>query len=92
MFDKMRSIGKSVKREIKVYQLVIQDERTPRPAKLLLGLAIGYALLPFDIVPDFIPLLGYLDDVVIIPSLVILALRLVPREVVEDCRAKARGL
>jgi len=68
---------------------VLKDRRTPRLAKFLLGLAIGYALSPVDLIPDFLPVLGYLDDIVLVPALVLLALKMVPREVIEDCRARA---
>ncbi len=88
MFDKLKSVGMSLKREIKVYQLVIKDNRTPKMAKVILGLAVGYAFLPFDIIPDFIPVLGYLDDVIIIPVLVLLALKMIPKEVIADCRMR----
>jgi len=68
---------------------VIKDRRTPKLAKVLLGLAVGYALSPVDLIPDFVPVLGYLDDIVLVPALVLLALKMVPREVIEDCRARA---
>jgi uncharacterized membrane protein YkvA (DUF1232 family) len=74
-----------------VYQFVLKDRRTPRLAKFLLGLAVGYALSPIDLIPDFLPGLGYLDDIVLVPALVILALKMVPREVIEDCRARANS-
>lgn len=86
---KLRAAQMSLKREMHFLRLVLRDPRTPRAAKVLLGLAIGYALSPIDLIPDFIPLIGHLDDAVIIPALALLALRLVPREVVEECRLRA---
>jgi len=89
MFEKLKSLGRSLKREVTVYQLVIQDKRTPKLAKLLLMLAVGYVLLPFDIIPDFIPVIGHVDDAIIVPALVRLALRYVPQAVLDDCRMRA---
>ena len=77
-----------MKQEIKVYQLVLADRRTPRTARFLLGLAVGYALLPFDLIPDFIPVIGHLDDLIVIPVLVLIALNLTPHQVVEECRRR----
>jgi len=81
-------LGK-LRQELKVCRLVWQDKRTPRAAKWLLGLALGYALSPIDLIPDFIPVLGYLDDLIIVPLLVWLAFRLVSKEVIVDCRRRA---
>ena len=86
MFDKLKKTGQEIKREIKVYRKILKDTRTPKIAKILLGLAVGYLLLPFDIIPDFIPIIGHLDDLVIVPALVIIALKMIPKEVIEDCR------
>ena len=91
MFDKLKSVGKTLKHELKVYQLVLKDGRTPKLSKFLLGLAVGYALLPFDIIPDFIPVIGHLDDAIIVPALVILALKMTPKDVIEECRAKTNS-
>ena len=57
-------------------------------AKVLLGTAIGYLLLPFDLIPDFIPVIGQLDDLLIVPGLIYLALRMIPDEVMAECRRK----
>ena len=91
MFHRLKNVAESLKREIRVYRLVLKDSRTPRLAKILLGLALGYLLLPFDVIPDFIPVLGQLDDAIIVPGLVVLALKMVPGEVMEDCRVRARS-
>ena len=91
MLDRLKATGRTIKRELRVYQLVLKDRRTPKLAKVLLGLAAGYALSPIDLIPDFLPGLGYLDDLVLVPALVLLALKLVPREVIEDCRLKANS-
>lgn len=89
MFDRLKATAERLRREMKTYQLMLKDPRTPKPAKVLLGLAVGYALLPFDLIPDFIPVLGYLDDAIIIPLLVIVALKMIPKELVEECRIRA---
>ena len=86
---RLEVIGNHLKREIRTYQLILKDRRTPRGAKWLLGIAVGYALLPFDLIPDFIPVIGHLDDLIIVPALIIIALKMVPREVVEECRHKS---
>lgn len=80
---------RGIKRELAVYRLIVRHPRTPRAARWLLGLAAAYLLSPVDLIPDFIPVLGQLDDLIVVQLLVWLALRLVPREVVAECRAAA---
>ena len=87
-FERSKEIARLFKRELIVYQRVLRDERTPFLAKLFLALAIGYFCMPFDLIPDFIPVIGHLDDAIIVPALVLAALRLVPREIVSEHRAK----
>ncbi|GBG15406.1 uncharacterized protein NMK_3013 [Novimethylophilus kurashikiensis] len=82
----LKETARRFKTELAVYRLVLKDVRTPWLAKVLLGLAVGYALMPFDLIPDFIPVIGHLDDVIIVPALVIMALRLIPPEIVAECR------
>jgi uncharacterized membrane protein YkvA (DUF1232 family) len=91
MFDNLKALGRTIKDELRVYQLVLKDARTPRPAKILLWLVVGYTLLPFDIIPDFIPVVGHLDDVIIVPALFVFALKIIPKEVVEDCRKTVKN-
>ncbi len=91
MINRLKLFGRQIKRDLKVYTLVLKDRRTPKLAKFLLWLALGYALLPFDIIPDFIPVAGQLDDLIIVPGLIVLALKMVPKEVVEDCRKRVYG-
>lgn len=85
-FERSKNIVRLFKRELIVYQRVLQDERTPLSAKLFLALAIGYLCMPFDLIPDFIPVIGHLDDAVIVPALVFVALRFVPPELVSEYR------
>ncbi len=88
MLNRAKDLTRRFKRELRVYQLVLIDSRTPRLAKILLGAAIAYLLSPIDLIPDAIPILGQLDDLLIVPGLVFVALRFVPPEVVEDCRKR----
>jgi uncharacterized membrane protein YkvA (DUF1232 family) len=87
-FERSKEIARSFKRELIVYQRVLRDERIPLPAKWFLALAIGYFCMPFDLIPDFIPVIGHLDDAIVIPALVFAALRLVPREIVSEHRKR----
>lgn len=89
MFEKLKAAGTGLKRELRVYQLVLKDGRTPKTAKIILGMAVGYAMMPFDIIPDFIPVIGHIDDALIVPLLLIIARKMIPREVIEDCRSRA---
>jgi uncharacterized membrane protein YkvA (DUF1232 family) len=88
MLERLRIAARAFRQEVKVYQLVLQDSRVPKRAKWLLGLAVGYALSPIDLIPDFIPVVGYLDDALIVPALIWLAARSIPPEVLDDCRAR----
>ena len=88
--DRLKLVGKGLKQEIKLYRLILKDPRTPKLAKWLLGLAVGYALLPFDLIPDFIPVIGQIDDLIIVPLLIVIALRMIPKEAVEECRLKLK--
>lgn len=89
MFLKLKPLSDAFKKELKVYKLVLIDSRTPRISKIFLGLAIGYLAMPFDLIPDFIPVLGQLDDILIVPGLVWLALKFIPKVVLNNCRRRA---
>ena len=71
--------------------LAARDPRTPAGAKLVAGLTAAYALSPIDLIPDFIPVLGYLDDLLIVPAGIWLALRLIPPELMVELRAEAEA-
>ena len=82
----LRETAQRLKTEFAVYRLALGHPHTPWLARILLGLALGYVLLPFDLIPDFIPVIGHLDDLVIVPALVWLALRMIPPVVMAECR------
>ncbi len=92
MLEKFHKIGNAFKREICVYHGILRDKSTPMAAKCLLGLAVGYLMMPFDLIPDFIPVIGQLDDLVIIPLLVIMAIHFIPDEIIEKHRNREKCL
>ena len=78
-----------MKRETSALLLACRDERTPWYAKLAAGLVVAYAFSPIDLIPDFIPVLGLLDDLVIVPFAVVLVRQLIPADVLADSRVRA---
>lgn len=88
----LKDRAKQLKTDIPAVFLALKRKETPWPAKALAALTIGYALSPIDLIPDFIPVLGYLDDLIILPALVALTVRLIPAEVMDECRAQAEGM
>ena len=88
---KRRYLFLKFKREFQLYRSILADPRTPKLAKILLGLAVAYAITPVDFIPDFIPVLGHLDDAIIVPVLVYLALKTIPPSLLKEHRqAQAR--
>lgn len=83
---------RALKRETRAVTIAARDPRTPWPAKVLSALVVAYALSPIDLIPDFIPVLGYLDDLILVPLGIWLVLRLIPDEVMADARRKAADM
>ncbi|MCX6050761.1 MAG: DUF1232 domain-containing protein [Chloroflexi bacterium] len=82
--------ARNLKREVYALYLAYQDPRTPWLAKVLTICVVGYALSPIDLIPDPIPILGYLDDLLLLPLGIALVLKLIPAVVMEECRSKAQ--
>ena len=84
--------AKQLKADIPAVFIALKDKDTPRIAKILAGITVAYALSPIDLVPDFIPVLGYLDDIIILPALIALTVRYIPREVWDRSREQSTDL
>jgi uncharacterized membrane protein YkvA (DUF1232 family) len=87
-----RDAATRLKREVYTLYFAVRDPRVPWYAKTLAGSIVAYAFSPIDLIPDFIPVLGYLDDLVLIPLGVLLVRRLIPADVLIECRARAAAL
>ena len=86
-----RQWARQLKTETFALYLAYKDPRVPWYARLLAVVVVGYAFSPIDLIPDFIPVLGYLDDLVLIPLGVILVIKLIPSDVLSECRQQARA-
>jgi uncharacterized membrane protein YkvA (DUF1232 family) len=84
--DRLKAVGKRIAVEISFYRQILVHPDTPWLSRILLGAAIAYFVSPIDLLPDVIPVIGQLDDLIIVPGLVWLAFRLIPAEVIADCR------
>jgi uncharacterized membrane protein YkvA (DUF1232 family) len=92
MFRSLRARAKRLKRDLLALYLASRDPRVPWYAKLIPMLTVAYTLSPIDLIPDFIPVLGYLDDVILVPLGIALSLRMLPPEVLSECRARAEEM
>ncbi|MDQ3024250.1 MAG: YkvA family protein [bacterium] len=89
MINKLKGWAKAIKRDIQALYLAACDPRTPGLVKGLAICSVAYALAPIDLIPDFIPVLGYLDDVIILPLAIMLIVKLIPPELMAEFRFKA---
>ena len=88
----LKERAKKLKTDIPAVFLALKRKETPWYAKIMAALTVAYALSPIDLVPDFIPVLGYLDDVLLLPAMVALTVRWIPQGVFDECRSQAEGL
>ncbi len=86
VLDNLKQKARKLKSEAQVLMIAYKDKRTPSSAKILIGITVGYLLSPIDLIPDFIPVLGILDDLVIVPALIALSIKLIPVIVLQDAR------
>ncbi len=86
----LRDWARRVKLDGATLWFALRDPRTPWWTRWLIAFVVGYAFSPIDLIPDFIPVLGYLDDVVLLPGLIYLAIRLLPLQVKQECREQAQ--
>ena len=90
--DGFQSKSKEIENRYTCFVLALKDIDTPIPAKILSGVTVAYALSPVDLIPDFIPVLGYLDDLILLPLLVTLTLKLISDDVLERNRKQAEDI
>jgi uncharacterized membrane protein YkvA (DUF1232 family) len=91
MIESWKQKIRDLKIEVHALYLASRDPRVPWYAKALMALIVGYAICPIDLVPDFIPVLGQLDDLIIIPAGIALVAKMIPKRFMEECRLKARS-
>ena len=92
MLERLKTWAKTVRRDVVALWLGARDPRVPWYAKFAAAAVAAYALSPIDLIPDFIPILGYLDDLVIVPLGILLAVRLIPAPLMTELRAEAARL
>ena len=90
MLEKLKSRARTLQADIQALVVAFQDPRTPWAARGMIALVVAYALSPIDLIPDFIPVLGYLDDLILVPVGIALAIRMIPPQVLADSREAAQ--
>jgi uncharacterized membrane protein YkvA (DUF1232 family) len=89
---RLRSRARELKRELIALALAVRHPRTPWYARLVVAGCVAYAITPVDFIPDAIPIVGFIDDLIFIPLAIALAVRFIPEPVLADCRARSREL
>jgi uncharacterized membrane protein YkvA (DUF1232 family) len=92
VLDKWKAHARQLKTEVFALFLAYKDPRTPWYAKIFTAVVVGYAFSPIDLIPDPIPILGYLDDLVLVPLGAYLAVKMIPAQVMEESREKAKDI
>ncbi len=90
MMKKLKLWAKKLKRQLVILHLAYKNKRIPWYAKVLIFVIIAYALSPIDLIPDFIPIIGYLDDLILLPIGIYFSIKLIPEEVKQECLLKAK--
>ena len=88
----LKERAKQLKTDIPAVFIAMKHKETPLLAKILAVVIVVYALSPIDLIPDFIPVLGLLDDIILLPALIMLMIKIIPPDVFEECRKEAEGL
>ena len=88
----LKERAKKLKTDVPAVFLALKEKETPWYAKIIAAIVVVYAFSPIDLIPDFVPVLGYLDDLIILPALIALCIRCIPKEVFESCRTRAEGM
>ena len=92
MYDESKRMSKKLKTDLPAVFLALKHGSTSVPAKVTAAVTVCYALSPVDLIPDFIPVLGYLDDMILLPALMALTIKLIPKDVWMECREKSEGM
>ncbi|GHT48460.1 hypothetical protein FACS1894102_1560 [Spirochaetia bacterium] len=92
IITKLKETANQIKIDISTLYVAYQKKCVPIIAKIIIVITIIYALSPIDLIPDFIPILGYLDDLIILPALIILSIKLIPNEILIKCREEAKDI
>ena len=88
----LKEQARKLKQDVPAVFLALKDRDTPLLAKIFAGVTVAYALSPIDLIPDFVPVLGYLDDVLLLPALIALTVKLIPKKVWVRCQAESGNM
>jgi len=90
MNERLKQKLEEMKADLCALYFASKHPKTPWHAKMFIALVVGYALSPIDLIPDFIPVLGYVDDFILVPLGIVFAIKMIPREIMDECRLKAK--